>query len=63
MQSELNTCYATIRELQGKITHIAPFSEQSLQSDQCVKFYTGLPPFKILKVVFDFVAPPVIEIQ
>ena len=59
MQSELNTCYATIRELKGKITHMAPFSEQSLQSDQCVKFYTGLPSFKILKVVFDFVAPPV----
>ncbi len=38
MQSELNSCYVTIRELLDKIFHTVPFSEQSLQNDQCVKF-------------------------
>ncbi len=58
MQSELNSCYVTIRELRDKIFHTVPFSEQSLQNDQCVKFYTGLPSFRVLKAVFEFVAPP-----
>ncbi len=42
-----------------KISCAAAFSEESLQSDSYVKFYTGLPSFKILKALFDFVAPPV----
>ncbi len=33
-----------------------PFSESTLQSDDRVKFYSGLPNFKILKTVFDHVA-------
>ncbi len=58
MQSELNSCYVTIRELRYKIFHTVPFSEQSLQNDQSVKFYTGLPSFRVLRAVFEFVAPP-----
>ena len=34
-----------------------PFSEESLQDDEYVKFYTGLPNFKVLKAVFDFASP------
>ena len=56
MQSELNTCYETIWELNQKISHAAVFSEQFLQNDECVKLYTGLP--SVLKAVFDFVLPP-----
>ena len=59
MQSELNTCYETIHDLNEKTSRAATFNEQSLQSDSCVKFYTDLPSFKVLKAVFDFVAPPV----
>ena len=33
-----------------------PFSEPTLQSDEKVKFYSGLPNFKVLKAVFDHVA-------
>ena len=58
MQSELNTCYDTTRELNQKISCSAVFSQQFLQNDECVKFYTGLPSFKILKAVFYFVSPP-----
>ena len=59
MQSELNTCYEKIHDLNEKISRAATFNERSLQSDSCVKFYTGLPSFKVLKALFDFVAPPV----
>ena len=58
MQRELNTCYETIRELSDKISRTAMFNEQSLQNDHCVRFYTGLPSFRVLKAVFEFVAPP-----
>ncbi len=59
IQRELNTSYGTINDLKMKISCAAAFSEESLQSDSYVKFYTGLPSFKILKALFDFVAPPV----
>lgn len=59
MQSELHTSNETILELKEKIIHLAPFSEESLQSSDRVKFYTGLPSFKLLKIVFKFVAPSV----
>ena len=58
MQRELNTCYETNLELSDKISHTAPFNEQSLQNDYCVRLYTGLPSFRVLKAVFEFVAPP-----
>ncbi len=58
MESELNSCYETIRELNDKISHTVPFSKQSLQYDQYVKFYTGLPSFRVLKAVFELLAPP-----
>ena len=57
MQSELNTCYETIRALEKKVSDSAAFSEQFLQNDDYVKFYTGLPSYKVLKTVFDFVVP------
>lgn len=33
-----------------------PFSESTLQNDDRVKFYSGVPNFKVLKAVFDHVA-------
>ena len=32
---------------------VLPLSEETMQSDECVVFYTGLPNFKTLKCVFD----------
>lgn len=57
MQSELNTCYEKIRELNDKISCATLFSEQFLQNNDCVRFYTA--SFKVLKALFDFLAPPV----
>ena len=34
---------------------VAPFSEESLNSDHLVKFYTGLPNILVLKSVFSLV--------
>ncbi len=59
IQRELNTSYGTINNLKMKISCAAAFSEELLQSDSYVKFYTGLPSFQVLKALFDFVAPPV----
>ena len=56
MQRALNTCHETIRELSDTISRTAPFNEQFLQNDHCVRFYTGLPSFRVLKAVFEFVA-------
>ena len=59
MQRELNTYYETIRKLSDKISRTAPFNEQSLRNDHCerFRFYTGLPSSRVLKAVFEFVAP------
>ena len=57
MQNELNTAYATIRTLKIEIDHLKPFTESSLQSqsNDFIQHYTGLPNFKVVKTVFDFV--------
>ena len=35
-----------------------PYDEAIFRNDdECVKFYTGLPNFAVLKTVFDFTAP------
>ncbi len=54
MQTELNNCYESISKLKCN----SPFSPESLQSSNYVQFYTGLPNFKVLKAVFDYVVPP-----
>ena len=43
--------------LSAKLARATPLSEESLHDDEYVRFYTGLPNFKVLKSVFDFVAP------
>ena len=63
MQRELNTCYETIRELGDKISHTAPFNEQSIHNDHCVRFYTGLLSFRVLKAVYEFWAPPMVFVN
>ena len=57
MQIELNSCFETIRELRETISSNVPFSAESLQNPEYVKFYTGLPNIKVLKSLFDFVVP------
>ncbi len=54
MQTKLNNCYESISKLKCN----SPFSPESLQSSDYVQFYTGLPNFKVLKAVFDYVVPP-----
>lgn len=59
LRSELNTAYSTIRTLQEKIERITPFTQASMQAatDDFIQHYTGLPNYKLLNTVFDFVAP------
>ncbi len=54
MQTKLNNCYGSISKLKCN----SPFSPESLQSSDYVQFYTGLPNFKVLNAVFDYVVPP-----
>lgn len=35
----------------------APFSEEHLSNDKKCRFYTGVPSFSVLKVLFEFVSP------
>ena len=53
MQREINDL--TIRITQ----RVAPFSEETLQTDEMVKFYTGLPNIRVLKAVFGLVSKAV----
>ena len=48
---------ASIEELTARLTQrsAAPFNEESLQNDEMVKFYTGVPNIKVLKTVFGLV--------
>ncbi len=57
MQSELNNCFESIRELKNTASRQSPFSQASFQNNDYVRFYTGLPNFNVLKTVFDYVAP------
>ncbi len=54
MQTKLNNCYESISKLKCN----SPFSPESLQSSDYVQFCTGLPNFKVLNAVFDYVVPP-----
>ena len=58
MQNELNNCFETIRELKSTASGHCPFTQESLQNNDYVRFYTGLPNFSVLKSVFDYVVPP-----
>ena len=55
------TCsaYTTIRTLKIEIDCLKPFTESSLQStcksNEFIQHYTGLPNFKVVKTIFDFV--------
>ena len=57
VQNELNSAYATIRTLKIEIDRLKPFTESSLQSksNEFIQHYTGLPNFKVVKTIFDFV--------
>ena len=57
LRAELSKCYATIDELTLKVQQLSvpPFSEETLDSDEKVLFYTGLPNFKVLKAIYDHV--------
>ena len=58
MQNELNNCFETIRELKSTASGHCPFTQESLQNNDYVRFYMGLPNFSVLKSVFDYVVPP-----
>jgi len=56
MQDELDRSREIIDDLTLRLTQqVAPYTEESLTSDQIVKFYTGLPNKKVLKAVFNLV--------
>ena len=56
MQEKLDERERVIEDLTTKLMQrVAPFSEESLHSDEIVEFYTGLPSIQVLKVVFRFV--------
>ena len=46
-------------KLKDEIAHTTPFTESFMQkaADRYIQHYTGLPNFKVLKTVFDFVTP------
>ena len=57
VQNELNSAYATIRTLKIEIDRLKPFTESCFQSksNEFIQHYTGLPNFKVVKTIFDFV--------
>ena len=59
LRRELNSAYETICTLEGTISRITPFTESYMEKtgDKVVQHYTGLLNFRMLKSVFDFVAP------
>ena len=58
LRSELNNTYESIHCLKSQIVSLTPFTESSLQlqSKEFIQHYTGLPNFKIVKAVYDFVS-------
>ena len=49
MQKELEINQKVIHDLTLQLTQqVAPFSEESLKSDEIIKFYTGLPNILVL---------------
>ena len=57
LQQELNTMYEENRILKVQLQSLQPFTEASMQDDERVQFYTGLPNFQTLLTIFEFVAP------
>ena len=59
LRKELAVAYSTISSLKHTIQRLSPFTEDSMQSstDGFIQHYTGLPNFKVLKAVFDYVTP------
>ena len=57
--AELNMAYSTIRTLQANIEQTTPFSQSFMQTaaDDYIQHYTGLPNYKVLNTVFDFLSP------
>ena len=57
LREELSKCYSTINESSLKIQQLSnpSFSEETLDSDEKVLFYTGLPNLNVLKAVYDHV--------
>ena len=56
LRKELIVCHSTINNTSLKLRQLLPpFCEESLDSDERVQFYTGLPNIKILKAVYDHV--------
>ena len=57
MQRQLDDRQRIIDDLTMRLTQrVTPFSEESLHSDEIVKFYTGMPNIKVLKAVFGLVS-------
>ena len=60
MQQLLTDQQQVIEDLTARLTQrLAPFSEESLQNDEMVEFYTGVPNIKVLKAVFELVVKAV----
>ena len=56
MQEQLDQCHQVINDLTMRFSPtVATFTEKSLDNNEIVKFYTGLPNLKVLKAVFDLV--------
>ena len=58
LERELVENKSNTRILAGKLKKLPPvtFCEESLVSDEMVRFYTGMPNIKIMKDVFDHVS-------
>ncbi len=49
-----------IQDMKSEMSENHQFDEKIFESnDELVKFYTGLPSYKVLKIIFDFCAPQV----
>ena len=56
IQEELSKCHSIIQDMTIALVQSVPcFCMESLQKEDTVRFYTGLPNFQILKAVFDHV--------
>ena len=59
MQEQLDQCHQVINDSTMRFSPaVATFTEESLDNNEIVKFYTGLPNLKVLKAVFDLSKSP-----
>ena len=58
LERELVESKSNTRILAEKLEKLppVPFCEESLVSDEMVRFYTGMPNIKIVKAVFDYIS-------